>query len=235
MEDWLSALGSAELLQSLRGMPPWAVYVTLAVSSVIENVFPPWPGDTVTVIGGALASTGKISLGWTMAALVVGNLIGAYIMYFLGAPLVVLARRVHRHIRGPRLVKDALGDLVSDESMLKTRDWFSRWGSWFILVSRFSAGIRFFVSIVAGISRMNLVWFSFVFTAGVLLWNTLLLAGGYTLGRQWDRILVWLRVYNTIAITAIVVAGLAFFAWRFLRPRLAAGPSSTVEPPDDEH
>ena len=227
MEGWINAFGSAEMLATLRALPPWAVYVVLAVSSVIENVFPPWPGDTVTVFGGVLASLGLVDLSWSMLSLVIGNLIGAYIMYFLGEPLVMLARRVHQHVHAPVFVRKSLGELVGDESMQKATDWFRRWGAWFVLVSRFSAGVRFFVSIIAGISRMDLVLFSVAFTAGVLLWNTLLLAGGYALGRQWDQILVWLRVYNTIVISALVLALCAFLVWRRSRARKTQAP-----PPD---
>ncbi len=222
MEGWLKGLSAAELFGALHGMPPWLVYVALAVSSVIENVFPPWPGDTVTVIGGVLAAQGLVEWSWSMVALVVGNLIGAYIMYFLGAPLVALVRRLHTHLHGPEFVKKTLRELVSDESMARTTRWFDRWGATFVLVSRFSAGIRFFVSIVAGISGMNLLLFSSVFTLGVLIWNSLLLAGGYVLGRQWDLILVWLRVYNTVVLSLIGVAVAAFVIWRVLRKRMQA-------------
>lgn len=214
---WSDLFDEQALLTFLKGLPDWAVYLTLLVSSVIENVFPPWPGDTVTVIGGVLASFGVVSLPWSMLALVIGNLIGAYIMYFMGSAVIALARRTHARMTRPVFVKEALVELTSDESMQKTEEWFRKWGAWFVLVSRFSAGVRFFVSIIAGISKMPLFLFSVVFTVGVLLWNTLLLGGGYLLGRQWDQILVWLRLYNTVVISIIVLVVVSFVVWRVVR------------------
>jgi len=37
------------------------VYVALFLSAYIENIFPPIPGDTVTVIGAYFVGTGKLN------------------------------------------------------------------------------------------------------------------------------------------------------------------------------
>ena len=147
-----------------------------------------------------------------MIALIIGNLIGAFIMYFLGTSLLTLVRRVQK--RGPKFFVNTLGEITSAESMDKTQSWFNKWGVIFVLFSRFSAGIRFFVSIIAGITRMNLILFTSFFTLGVILWNTLLLAGGYALGKQWHRILEWLRIYNFVVIIIIIIGIILFVLYK---------------------
>jgi membrane protein DedA with SNARE-associated domain len=82
------------------------------------------------------------------------------------------------------------------------------------LISRFSAGIRFFVSIIAGISRMNLILFTITFSIGVLVWNSILIGGGYALGENWERILDWLRVYNIIVVAVLSLLVILFVIWR---------------------
>ena len=63
------------------------------------------------------------------------------------------------------------------------------------------------------------LFFGVVFTLGVLIWNTLLLVGGYLLGDNWERIMEWLRVYNTVVIV-LLLSGLAAFIWfRYLYRR----------------
>jgi membrane protein DedA with SNARE-associated domain len=94
--------------------------------------------------------------------------------------------------------------------MKKTEQWFDKWGFLFVVFSRFSAGIRYFVSIVAGITKMNLFLFSLGFLIGILIWNSLLLFGGYLLGENWKQILEWLRVYNII-ITLLILLGITIF------------------------
>jgi len=210
MGEFLSNLDGASILKFLGELPPFGVYVFLAVSSVIENVFPPWPGDTVTVIGGVVISQKATGFLESMIALIIGNLIGAWLMYFLGAALLNRIRSFHAGMKGQGFIKRFLEDFTSEKSMRKARYLFYKWGSYYVLFSRFSAGVRFFVSIIAGISRMKLAVFSFFFTLGVIIWNTILLGGGYYLGKEWERIMQWLRVYN-YAVFALLAAGAALF------------------------
>ncbi len=207
------------MLAWLRELPPLFVYVFLAISSIIENVFPPWPGDTVTVLGGVVMALGRVDMFLSMLSLIIGNLIGAMIMYYGGSGILAFARRLHGHMSGPRFIKGWLEEITSEESLERTHNWFERWGVYFVLISRFSAGIRFFVSIIAGISRMNLILFIVFFTLGVIIWNTVLLAGGYALGNQWHRVMEWLRVYNVIVISILTLGAAAFFYWRWRKSR----------------
>ncbi|MEJ2053360.1 MAG: hypothetical protein P8X42_05520 [Calditrichaceae bacterium] len=45
--------------QILQQIDPGMVYFVLFLSAIIENVFPPIPGDTVTVIGAYLITTSE--------------------------------------------------------------------------------------------------------------------------------------------------------------------------------
>ena len=77
-----------------------------------------------------------------------GNMAGAYIMYFAGEGILALARKYHARISWA-WARNQVEELTSPESMDRTAKWFRKWGLWFVLFSRFSAGIRFFVSIIA--------------------------------------------------------------------------------------
>lgn len=202
-----------EILAFVDALPAPAVYAFLVFSTMLENIFPPWPGDTIVVFTGFIAARGTVSLiGLTVTGLI-GNLLGAYLMYFAGEGLLAHARSWSEKTQNA-WIKKQLEELVSEESMQKTSAWFEKWGAWFVLISRFSAGIRFFVSIIAGISRMNLLLFTFTFSVGVLIWNSLLIGGGYALGENWEQIIDWLRVYNIVVITVLSLIFLLFLAWR---------------------
>ena len=207
----------------LKDLPPAGVYLFMAVSSIIENIFPPWPGDTVTVFGGFLAANGVISPVICFIFILAGNLIGANIMYFAGNKILFQARKLHAGIKGDGIFKKMLFELTEDEKLRKTHVWFEKWGVLFVLVSRFSAGIRFFVSIIAGISGMNYLVFSVCFSIGVFFWNVLLLGGGYLLGHEWHRALEWLRVYNMLVIVIIAAGVAAYVAYRIIKKRKTDG------------
>lgn len=203
----------------LSGLPEFGVYSFLAFSSIVENVFPPWPGDTFTVFGGFLLALGSVRPVGTMVSLIVGNLIGAFTMYYAGAHVIMGLRRLEKRITRPALIKSSLREITDRKMIRKARIWFNRWGYAFVLLSRFSAGIRFFVSILAGISRMNRLLFALFFSLGVVLWNTLLLSGGYLLGNQWGKIMAWLRIYNIVVILLILLVGIGLLIFRFYRRR----------------
>ena len=208
-----------DLTNYLNELSATGVYIFLGFSAIMENIFPPYPGDTVTVFCGFLAAHKVITLPWAFVSVLAGNMIGAWVMYYAGEKFLMIARKFHSHINRPKFIKNTLAGLVSDEAMQKTNKWFQKSGVWVVLISRFSAGIRFFVSIVAGISKMNLVLFSFVFAIGVFIWNSILLIGGYALGDNWELILVALKVYNQVIISIIVLAFVLYIIYRIRKKK----------------
>jgi len=207
------------LIQKMVGLPAYTVYIFLFFSSFFENIFPPWPGDTVTVFSGFLWAHGSISGYVLVFVILAGNLAGALTMYYVGKEFLMLLRIMARRTRRPRFLRKILRDISSAKSLRVATSLFKKHGVLYVTVSRFSAGIRFFVSIVAGLSRMNLVVFIACFEAGVVIWNSLLLAGGYMLGENWRQILDWLRIYNIAIITLIALAVLFFLFQRIRTAR----------------
>ncbi|HBS04147.1 MAG TPA: DedA family protein [Leptospiraceae bacterium] len=213
-----------EMIAYVLTLPTVGMYWFLFVSTIIENLFPPWPGDTMIVLAGFLMAHDAVDPLELSLVTLAGNMVGAYIMYFAGEGLLALARKYHARIKWA-WARNQVEELISEESMQRTAHWFRKWGLWFVLLSRFSAGIRFFVSIVAGISRTNFLLFSVAFAVGVLIWNSLLIYGGYALGENWRQILDWLRVYNIVVISLVVLATLGYLYYRFKKSQ-----SATPEP-----
>ena len=70
--------------QLLEQINPAMAYVLLFLSAIIENVFPPIPGDTVTVIGAYLITTGNLGFWGVYISTSTGSLVGFFIMYIIG-------------------------------------------------------------------------------------------------------------------------------------------------------
>ena len=68
------------LNQIIDQITPAMAYVILFLSAIIENVFPPIPGDTVTVIGAYLISTEKLGFWGVYISTSTGSLVGFYVM-----------------------------------------------------------------------------------------------------------------------------------------------------------
>jgi membrane protein DedA with SNARE-associated domain len=210
-----------EVVEMMRAMPEWGLYVFLCVSSMIEVVFPPWPGDVPIVFAGFLAAHGVVDAPLAFGATLLGNTLAGVFMYYAGTRVLYLIYRTRQVIRRPAFIRRWLGEVFSRRQMERTERWFSKWGAWLVIVSRFLAGIRIFVVIVAGLTRMNLPLFLLAFVLGVSVWNAILLGGGYALGENWERILVWIRVYSTVVIALLVALGGLYVGWRVLIKRRA--------------
>ena len=197
MEDFISHL------QSLN---PYLVYGILFSIALIENLFPPSPSDMAIVFGGTLVSIGRIgfipALLWSTA----GSTAGFMLMYTIGDWF------------GERILEQNKIKFLPLEAVKKVEQWFARYGYWIIVANRFLAGTRAVVSFFAGMSELRLGETTALCFVSALAWNAVLLAAGYTLGTNWERIGFYLSTYSQI-VTAIVVVAVLVWAIRYFYDR----------------
>jgi len=132
------------------------------------------------LFGGALASTGfvgegrELSLLWVGLAGTAGNLVGSWIAYGVGA-------------WGGRPLLDRFGRylLIRPHEIDKAHDWFERHGDAAVFFSRLLPVIRTFISVPAGVARMNFAKFTLYTILGCLPWTFALAWMGYALGDNW--------------------------------------------------
>jgi len=192
----------------ISDIPEGLMWLLLLFSTFIENIFPPYPGDSVVVFSGYLISKGVIGPVTVALIVLVGNLGSAGLMYFFGYEIMQF---ILHHLGTKAMRKE-----FSAERLEKTHQWFERYGIWAVVFSRFSAGIRFFVAIVAGMVKMEIKLFFLAFTFATLIWNTLLIYGGYTLGENWESIMGIVQLYSgSLAVVILVALALWYFIKKF--------------------
>ncbi len=178
----------------------------LFLGSLVEYVFPPFPGDTLVVLGAWYAVNGVISWPVAFVATTAGAVLGAWIDYRVGVALgAALERGAAR--RGP----------VTLEHVRRVEAGYARWGEWFLLANRFLPGVRAFLFVGAGAARLPvkkvLLWGGISAAA----WNVLLLLAGAYLARNLDDLVHLLERYTTVAWVAMAVVAVVLlgrFAWR---------------------
>jgi len=183
----------------------------LFLGSLIEYVFPPFPGDTLVVLGAWYAVNGKISWPVAFLATTSGAVLGAWIDYRVGVALgAALERGAAR--RGP----------ITLEHVRRVEAGYARFGEWFLLANRFLPGVRAFLFVGAGAAKLPLgkvlLWGGISAAA----WNALLLLIGAFLVKNLDEFVGWLERYTVVAWAAMgVVAAylLARLAIRAVRKR----------------
>lgn len=189
------------LLDIVETTGPWAL-VALFAAAMIEYVFPPFPGDTVTVFGAFYAVNGVLPLPLVFLAVTAGSVAGSALDYGIGKRLGRVAER--KMPEEPRRFQ-----WLSLEQLHKVEQAYRRHGDRYILVNRFLPGVRGFFFVAAGMAGMP---FRRVMALGAIsasLWNSLLLAAGWAAGANLDELI---RLFRTYSIAAWIVLGLAALA-----------------------
>lgn len=162
---------------------------------IVDTVFPPVPSEVILPLAGFLAGQGRLSLllAWTLAT--AGSLLGALVLYAVGARLGVQ--------RSERLL--ARLPLVDRADLQRGQAWFRRHGDLAVLLGRFVPGVRSVVSLPAGIQAMPLLRFSLLTTLGSAGWNALLIGAGFVLGQRWRTVADYSGLVNDVVYAAVVL------------------------------
>ncbi len=171
----------------------------------LESMIAPVPSEVVMPPLGMAVHQGTILWPWAMAATSAGSLIGSLISYYLG------------YIGGkPLVMKVGKWLLVNEHHLDLTTAWFKRWGSPTVFICRLVPVVRHFISIPAGVARMNLLKFCVYTLIGATLWNGFLLWVGWKLESNWETILKY-RTPLDAGMVLILVAMVVAWYWVHLR------------------
>jgi len=143
-----------------------------------------------------------------------GNLIGSLVAYYAG----MWGGR-------PFLLKYGRWVLITPREIDLADRWFSRYGEITVFASRLLPVVRTFISLPAGIARMNIWRFSILSFLGAFPWSLALAWIGYLLGENWEDISNYMRpVSIPIAVAVVVLA--SYFVYRRIREIRSGEPPS---------
>lgn len=182
-----------EVLLSLQHAEPFWAYLILFISAFVENIFPPIPGDTVTIIGAYLVGRGILNFWGVYMVTTAGSLSGFMSIY--GLAFWIEWKIIEKYQPG----------WLSRSRIDKVENWFRDHGYWIILFNRFLSGARSVISVVAGLSKMRFLPVFLLALISCAIWNGGLIYLGAILGRNWEEIVAFLKLYNQIVIFAIVL------------------------------
>lgn len=206
-----------QLVEYAQTLDSTAIYLFLFVIAYLENVVPPIPGDLPVAFVGSLIAFNDITFFGCVLSASVGSVLGFFTMYSVGR---LIGFRLYQESGGKvrhkwvKLTKK----VFPPEQFEFVKEQFSRFGYWFIVANRFLAGSRAIISIVAGTSRLNMVAVHLCAFVSAVLWNILLVCGGYLLGSNWEKLGDYISTYGTI-VTIVVLIIVAVVIVRAIRKR----------------
>jgi len=195
--------GFAPLDWFLSLLDAWG-YLIVTGFTVFENLFVIGsftPGETVVMAAGFMTIKGSLNEYVVAACSLLGTLTGANLSYLLGR-------------RGGR---DALlrwgGRFFDEEKLAAAEEYFESHGSKTVLISRFAAGFKNAVPVIAGASRMRVWVFEAYTLAGAILYTTLMVVLGRIFAENFDRALeiarniTWFGFFLLLAMIAFLLYG----------------------------
>lgn len=179
-------------------------YLAIFVLMLLESACIPVPSEVTMLFAGALTTAPflaaglKLNLPVVIAVGVVGNLVGSWLAWGVG------------YVGGKPLV-DRFGRalLLRPHEIERTHDWFERKGPVTVLVARLLPVIRTFISLPAGVARMNFARFSFYTVLGCIPFVTVMAVIGAAVGMQWEQAKKTLEPFSYL----IVAASIAVIVW----------------------
>jgi len=184
-------------------------YTGIVLSMAIESACIPLPSEIIMPFSGYLVYTGRFGLVEAGLAGAFGCLVGSVAAYYAG-------------YYGGRPFMEKYGRyvLVTPRELDTADRWFAKYGEAAIFVSRLLPVVRTFISLPAGIAKMNFTRFVVYTFMGSLPWCLGLAWMGKKLGENWNTLGGYFHRFD-LAIGVFIAACICWFLWRHW-PRKAA-------------
>ncbi len=172
-------------------------YIGIFIMMFLESSFFPFPSEVVMVPAGYLASKGEMNIYIAIGAGIIGSLAGAVFNYLLAVKYGrAFLSRYGKYV------------LVKEETLQKMENFFAKHGHISTFSGRLIPAVRQYISLPAGLARMNLWKFSLYTSLGAGIWVLILTLLGYFIGQNEAMVKEYLQM---IIITILVLLSILIF------------------------
>ena len=201
IENWF-----LEIITNVYDVMGWPGVVFLMA---VESAAIPFPSELIMPLAGWLLIEAKGDSAWMllMAAFygALGNLLGSWVAYWIsykgGRPLL---KKYGKYV------------LVTQHEVDKAEEWFQKYGELAVFASRMLPVVRTFISVPAGIARMNFWKFSLYTFLGSYPWSLGLAYGGFKLGENWEDLRRVMRPFD-FPVAAIILVVVVWFIYHRIK------------------
>lgn len=182
------------ILRNLSQISPWIIYLSLFVSAVLQIFVPPYPGDTILLVGGCLVSlgakAGNLSIFLSYA---IGTILSSYALYLLG----------HRYGEGVLNFK-FVKKYFSEKLQEKVKKLMWKYSVFVFFMCKFIPGISSVTILFGGMFRYKPLPIFILVGLSSLIHNFIFFIIGKSIGYNLDKINEFLSTYNFIAVGIFV-------------------------------
>jgi membrane protein DedA with SNARE-associated domain len=177
----------------ISSVPWYWVLIAAMMITLLENVFPPSPSDSVIIFTGTLVSLGEVSFIPLLITTTIGSIVGFSIMFYLGL------------LTGRKMVESRRISFLTPERIKRPNKWLDKYGYYIIAFNRFLSGTRGVISFLAGMTEMSPVRSIALAGFSAVIWNFILIYLGIILGKNWRLADQYVERYGEIIFIIIIV------------------------------
>ncbi len=176
-------------------------YTGIILLMFLESSFFPFPSEVVVPPAAYLASKGKMDLYLIIASASFGSLIGALFNYWLSLKLgYSFLEKYGKYV------------FLSKKSLDKVCEFFNDHGEISTFIGRLLPGIRQYISLPAGMAKMNIFTFSLFTLLGACLWVSILAFIGYSVGNNMalvkymlHKAYIYIFIFSAVLVSIYIV------------------------------
>lgn len=182
-------------------------YTGIMVASALESACIPLPSEIIFPFSGYLVFAtvshtpinGGVYVNFTffyvMLFGMIGQLLGSIAAYYAGYfGALPLLKKYGKYI------------LIKEHELEIAQKWFEKYGDGAVFWGRILPVIRTFISLPAGVAKMNFGKFVFYTTIGCIPWLWALTYAGFYLGKNWPQVRTFFHKYEFVILGFLIIA-----------------------------
>ena len=177
--------------------------ISIFIIVALEYANLPLPSEIVLPLAGILSTEYNMNVILVILVSILGGIVGSLTNYYLGYkfgnPLIYALKS--KYPKTQRAIKESYRFMEKYENIS-------------VMLSRLVPIARTFISIVAGVTRMNMMSFVLYSTIGISIWNILLILIGYIIGDNMDKITYILGTYSKFVAVLLVAVAIIYLIIR---------------------
>lgn len=183
-----------EHIKDISSNNPFSIYLFSFINAVLQILFPPYPGDTITIFEGYLTSKEHLNIYFLLFSTLSGTYLSSLLLY-------LLSYKYGKSI----LSKAFIIKYFNSYKINRIETWFKKYGSFAIIINKFLPGVGSITFIAAGLFKLPPISAFLSIGIATVIHNSFLITAGRLTGDNIYIIKQTISEYNKIIIIAILL------------------------------
>lgn len=174
-------------------------YLFFFVNSVLQAVFPPYPGDTIIVLLGYLSSRNILNTPVVLTTILSGTYIGSVLLY-------AVSYKFKSRFINNKFIKR----YINIDKVQSLESWFKKYGAFVLIGSKFIPGAAFIAIISAGLFELSPISVFISLGLSTLIHNTALFLAGRLAGNNMEKMKLAMAEYTHFIIFGVLIISILY-------------------------